>query len=323
MARTESPVRRAVVLGAGHIGAGWAALFAAYGTDVTLVDPDLEALARAEGELRVARALGAGRDQPGTLILARDLEPALAKADWVQESTPETLELKQSLLARVESLAPSEAILASSTSSLTRRQLAQGMRRPERLCIVHPLQPVYAVPVVEVNVDPTLAGETIERVLATLRGLGREPVLVRGERPGLVANRLTSALLREALDLIGGGVISAADLDRLVARGIALGWVTRGPLATEIIGGRLEDAERLPQALEATLAPLWSSLASWETLDGDARAAVERELRNSLGQISKTHAAGESAWAKTLSRVARAAEELDGPFPGDPGRRLP
>jgi 3-hydroxyacyl-CoA dehydrogenase len=316
-------MRRAVVLGAGEIGAGWAALFAAHGTDVALIDPDPEALSRAQGALRIAQALGVGRSQPGTLTLARDLEPALADAEWIQEATPESLELKQSLFARVESLAPSEAILASSTSSLTRTQLAEGMRRPERLLIIHPLQPVYVVPVVEVNVDATLSGETLERVLAALRAFGREPVLVRGNRPGLVSNRLTSALLRESLDLIADGVVTAADLDRLVARGVALGWVARGPLATEIIGARLDGAERLPEALEATLAPLWSSLASWEVLEGDARAAVARDLRDSLGQISKTHAAGESAWAKTLSRVARAAEELDGPFPGDPGRRLP
>jgi ketoreductase RED1 len=316
-------VRRAVVLGAGEIGAGWAGLFATYGIDVTVVDPDPQALSRAQAALGVAQALGAGVRSPGAFTPTRELEPALEGADWIQEATPEVLELKQSLFARVESLAPSEAILASSTSSLERTQLAQGMRQPERLLIVHPLQPVYAVPVVEVNVDPALSAETLAHVLETLRSLGREPVLVRGDRPGLVSNRLTSALLREALDLIAAGDVTAADLDRVVARGIALGWVTRGPLATEIIGAGLDDAAHLPEALEATLAPLWKSLASWETLDGETRAAVQRGLRNSLGHIPKTHAAGESAWAKTLSRVARAAEELDGPFPGDPGRRLP
>jgi hypothetical protein len=182
------------------------------------------------------------------------------------------------------------------------------MRAPARLLIVHPLQPVYAVPVVEVNADPTLARETLDRILATLRALGREPVLVAGDAPGLVANRLTAALLREALDLIARGAISAADLDRVVARGIAMGWVVRGPLATEIIGARLDAPDRLPAALDVTIAPLWGSLASWDSLDAGARAAVERTLRDSLGEIQKAHAAGESTWAETLSRVARAAE---------------
>jgi carnitine 3-dehydrogenase len=301
-------VKRAVVIGVGEIGAGWAALFAAHGVDVTLVDPEADALARAHMALQDAQALGVGRGTAGEFTATHDLEPAMEGADWIQEATPEALDLKQSLFGRVESLASSNAIIASSTSSLTRAQMSEGMREPARLLIVHPLHPVYAVPVVEVNVDVTVAPAEVERVLTTLRSLGREPVLVAGDRPGLVANRLTAALLREALDLIATGAIRAADLDRLVARGIGLGWAVRGPLATEIIGAQLDAPEGLPRALEATLAPLWSTLASWGALDGTARAGVERELRSSLGAMQKAHAAGESTWAKTLSRVARAAE---------------
>ena len=301
-------MKRAVVVGAGEIGAGWAALFVVHGIDVTLVDPDPEAASRTGAAVREAHALGVGNGGPGTVTAVRDLEPALAAADWIQEATPEELELKQSLFGRIESLADSDAIIASSTSSLTRAQLSEGMREPARLVIVHPLHPVYAVPVVEVNVDAATSHAVLDRVLSELRALGREPVLVTGDAPGLVANRLTAAVLREALDLIARGAIHAADLDRLVARGIALGWAVRGPLATEIIGARLDDSGRLPNALDPTLAPLWRTLASWGALDPAARAAVERDLRASLGGIQKAHAAGESTWAKTLSRVARAAE---------------
>jgi 3-hydroxyacyl-CoA dehydrogenase len=301
-------MRRAVVIGAGEIGAGWAALFAAHGVAVTLVDPDPDASARGQAALREARALGVGGEPTGRIAIARDFEAALADAEWIQEATPETADLKRSLFARVEGLAPSDAIIASSTSSLTRMELSEGMSDATRLLIVHPLHPVYAVPIVEVNADARLSRDTIERVLATLRSLGREPVLVAGDRPGLVANRLTAAVLREALDLIASGALRAADLDRLVARGIALGWAVHGPLTTEVIGARLDAPERLLDALDATLAPLWGTLASWESLDERGRAAVERDLRGSLGAIQKAHAAGESTWAKTLSRVARAAE---------------
>ena len=138
-------MKRVVVIGAGEIGAGWAALFAAHGTDVTLIDPDADALSRARAALRQARALGVGRGQPGAFLVSRDLEPGLPLAEWIQDATPEALELKQSLFARVESLAPPNAVLATSTSSLTRAQLSAGMRDPARLVIVHPLQPVYAV----------------------------------------------------------------------------------------------------------------------------------------------------------------------------------
>jgi ketoreductase RED1 len=301
-------VKRAVVIGGGELGAGWAALFAAHGSDVTVVDPDSAALRRAHAALREAQTLGTGGGRAGTLTVTRELESALSDADWIQEATPEAADLKRSLFARVESLASSNAVIASSTSSLTRIELSQGMSDPARLLIVHPLHPVYAVPIVEVNVHAALSHDTVERVLMTLRSLGREPVLVAGDRPGLVANRLTAAVLREALDLIASGAIHAADLDRLVARGIALGWAVHGPLTTEVIGAGLEAPDRLLEALDATLAPLWSTLASWASLDVQTRMRVEGDLRGSLGEIQKAHAAGESTWAKTLSRVARAAE---------------
>lgn len=301
-------MKRVVVIGGGEIGAGWAALFNAHGADVAVVDVVTAALPRVQAASREVMALGVGRGRPGALTVTRDLDPALATAEWIQEAAPETLELKQSLLARIEEIAPATAVIASSTSSLTRAQVAERMRQPSRLVIVHPLHPVYAVPIVEVNADAALPTADVERILEVLRSLGREPVLVKGDLPGLVSNRLTAALLRESLDLIARGVVTAADLDRIVARGIATGWVARGPLATEITGGALARAEELPAALETALASLWPTLAAWTALDDEARAAVERSLRQSLGRIQKAHAAGESTWAKTLSRVARAAE---------------
>ena len=295
------------MVGGGEIGAGWAALFVSHGVDVVVVDPDAEALRRAHETLQNARALGIGGGKTGTLTVSPDLERAVPKADWIQEAVPEALDLKQALFARIEQLASQEAVIASSTSSLTRADLSRAMRDDTRLLIVHPLQPVYAVPVVEVSVAEELPHQIVDRVLDTLRALGRTPVLVKGDLPGLVANRLTAALLREALDLVARGAITAADLDRVVAGGIALGWTARGPLATEVIGARLDAPDRLPEALETTLAPLWRSLASWHALDAGARDAIARDLRDSLGAMQKAHVAGESTWAKTLSRVARAA----------------
>ena len=300
-------MNRVAIVGAGEIGAGWAALFAVHGSNVTIVDPDAGAVERVEAAMREASSLGLGTVSRGPVTATHDVEEIAADADWIQEAIPEALELKQSLFARVEGLARSNAVIASSTSSFTRARLAEGMRDASRLLIVHPLHPVYAVPIVEVSADDALPRATLDRVLSTLRSMGREAVLVHGDTPGLVANRLTAALLREALDLIARGVVGARDLDRIVARGIGLGWTVRGPLLTEVIGAGLDAPDQLPEALGPTLAPLWAALAEWDTLDGDARAAVERELRDSLGGIHKTHAAGESTWVKTLSRVARAA----------------
>jgi 3-hydroxyacyl-CoA dehydrogenase len=306
-------VKRAVVVGGGEIGGGWAALFASHGVDVVVVDPDAGALARSRDALRAAQALGVGFGKPGALTLVHDLEPAVPGADWIQEAAPEALDLKQALLGSVERLASPEAVIASSTSSLTRADLSRAMHDRARLLIVHPLHPVYAVPVVEVSVADDLPRATVDRVLETLRALGRTPVLVKGDVPGLIANRLTAALLREALDLVARGVVTAADLDRVVAGGIALGWTARGPLATEVIGARLDAPDGLPVALDSTLAPLWRSLASWHALDAGARHAIARDLRESLGAMQEVHSADKTTWARTVARIARVAEKLERP----------
>jgi 3-hydroxyacyl-CoA dehydrogenase len=302
-------VNRVAVLGCGEIGSGWAALFATRGIAVSIVDPDPDALARAHRARDVARSLGDGSAHFAAIDMAHDVEHAVSGAEWVLESVPEDLELKRQLLRRAEEAMPTTALLSSSTSSFRRTALASTMHDPSRLLIVHPLQPVYAVPIIEINADPGFTRNALDRAMTVLRQLGREPVLINGNVDGLVANRLTAALLREAFDLVVTGAVTAADLDRIVARGIALGWAVRGPFGTEITGAAIDDAGALPDALQSTLAPLWRAIARWDALPVDAREAAAHALRESLGRKYKTHVAGESTWAETLSRVARAAEK--------------
>ena len=258
--------RVVVVLGAGEIGSGWAALFAAYGAEVRVVDPAPTALDRAHESLLIARSLLARRaprrapphhpladvypaqskhaptenvlaTRPGR-ITAAPLDEAVEGAGWIQESLPERIDLKRAALKGLERLSTHEAIIASSTATLTASIIAEGFSFAHRLLVVHPLHPVYAVPIVEISAGRHTDSETVDRAAEVLRALGREPVIIRGEPPGLVANRLTAALLREALDLVANGVISPASVDRIVARGIATGWAATGPFATEMIRRR-------------------------------------------------------------------------------------
>ncbi|MDQ3697709.1 MAG: 3-hydroxyacyl-CoA dehydrogenase family protein, partial [Gemmatimonadota bacterium] len=148
------------------------------------------------------------------------------------------------------------------------------------------------------------------------RALGREPVVVRGEVPGLVANRLTAALLREACDLVARGAVSAADLDAVVARGIALGWTAAGALGTEAIGAGPGGFAAFLDRLEAPLGRLWASLAGWHELSPAQRSVLLDSARGlapfpaPAGTVGdeNAHATGEPAWAETLTRIARAAE---------------
>ncbi|MGB3147614.1 MAG: 3-hydroxyacyl-CoA dehydrogenase NAD-binding domain-containing protein, partial [Paracoccaceae bacterium] len=118
-----SSVTRITTLGAGPIGGGWAAHFLARGYDVTayihseaerpalmaVIDTgwiSLEAL---------GLATGASRDR---LTVTTDLDAAIRDAQFIQESAPERLELKQALYKRLGEVAPKDCIIASSTSGL-------------------------------------------------------------------------------------------------------------------------------------------------------------------------------------------------------------
>lgn len=299
-------MRHVVIAGGGEIGSGWAGLIAAHGIEVTLIDPDVLAEARASSALERTRSLGIGT--AGTIArihYVREWPTGTQEADLVIEAVPEDLDLKHWMLALLSRELP-RAILTSSTSSIAREVLAAKLETPERLILVHPLQPVYAVPVVEVNASDRAPQADVDRLFAMFRSLGMEPVRVRGGRAGLVANRLTAALLREALDLIARGDVTASDLDRIVARGIALGWVVRGPLATEVSGGGHLTADGLLPALERTMSPLWKELAHWQELDDATRARL-RTLTESLGPMTTAHTSSTDVWAETLVRVARAA----------------
>lgn len=248
---------RAAILGAGEIGRGWAALFAAYGANVALADPDPAVLDRARRSLALARALLEPAAAPGTIRLAPSAAAAVAGAQWVQESVPDDLALRRGVLAEIAGHTAPGAIVASSSGRHTPAEIFAGFPFAARALIAHPLHPVYAVPAIELCAAPRTGADVLAAAAAVLRALGREPILLRGAPAGLVANRLTAALLREAAALVASGVIAEPDLDRLVAHGVATGWCVAGPFATEATGRGTEPereaqwAERITRVLRA------------------------------------------------------------------------
>ncbi|MDQ6887443.1 MAG: 3-hydroxyacyl-CoA dehydrogenase NAD-binding domain-containing protein [Gemmatimonadota bacterium] len=297
----------AVVVGVGEIGSGWAALFALNGVEVRVVDPDIRAAERIDRAIALARRLPEHRGPASPITVAGSVRDALSGAGWVQESVPEILDLKRGVLREIAAHAGDDAVIASSTSSFTTSALARGLAGAARLLVVHPLHPVYAVPVVELSGGEDTSPATLDRAIEVMRALRREPVVVRGEPAGLVANRLTAALLREALELLARGAVTPRELDRIVAGGVALGWAAAGPLGTEAHGAREHGLGALLRALERPLASLWPALAAWIALDPDARAAIE----------ASSHAAPEAGipsieehvWTERLARIARASQE--------------
>jgi carnitine 3-dehydrogenase len=214
MARKDPrDVRRVTNIGAGPIGGGWSAHFLARGYRVTTYLHD----ATEEGPLRELvetawvslEALGLAEGASlENLACTTDLAEACAEADFVQESVPENLALKQALYETLGALVPAEVVIASSTSGLSMTDIQARCSTPERTVVAHPFNPPYLLPLVEMIGGERTAPETVAWAVDFYRLVGKAPLVMERELPGFIATRLQEALWREALHMVLPGFIA-------------------------------------------------------------------------------------------------------------------
>ena len=247
MNAVETAPRRAVaVIGAGSIGVAWAVVFARGGCRVRLQDPDPARRAAAPGEIaaRLADLAAAGLlPEPAAVVAARvevveRLADALAGVGHVQENAPERLEIKRALFEEFAALAPSDATLASSSSAIVASAFAPDGPARERCLVVHPGNPPFLIPVVELVPAPFTAAAAVDAVRDLMAACGMRPVTLGREVEGFVFNRLQGAMLREAYCLVRDGVIGVEDLDTVVRDGLGLRWSVIGPFETADLNTR-------------------------------------------------------------------------------------
>lgn len=234
MINTE--VKTVGVIGGGLIGDSWAALFAANKLNVRVFDPS-----EAVRDRVVSRAIekmgdivedaNSLRDQ---ITVCDDLEKALKGVDFVQENAPENEALKQKLFKDLESLAPTHAIFASSTSSLTWNDFTSEMQDPSRAIAAHPFNPPHLLPLVEIYGSND---QIVESAFKFYRGLGRTPIRIRKPVAGHIANRLTAALFREAVNIVDSKIGTAEDVDTALKSGPGLRWSAIGVFLGYHLGG--------------------------------------------------------------------------------------
>ncbi|OAJ57364.1 3-hydroxyacyl-CoA dehydrogenase [Paraburkholderia ginsengiterrae] len=230
---TKQTVNIAIV-GTGVIGAGWAAHFLARGFAVTATDPADGAESRLRDWIdncwpvveRLGLADGASRDN---LTFTPDVHAAVRHADFIQESGPERLDIKHSLIASIEAGARADAIIASSSSGLAISEIQAGARHPERIVLGHPFNPSHIIPLVEVGGGNLTSPENIARTMAFYASTGKKVIRINKEVKGHIANRLQVALWQEAISLVQRGVASVADIDAAISYGPGLRWALLGP----------------------------------------------------------------------------------------------
>ena len=286
------------------MGADIGAVLALAGIAVTLVDIDDERLALARARMRASldtlcefnliesqQADNALDSVSGTL----DRAAAAAATDFVVESVPEDLALKQEIFAALDAEAPPTAILTSNTSSLSISALAAATQRPDRVVGSHFILPGTVLPLVEVVRGDGTSDDTMQTTYDLWRRAGKQPVLVQQDIPGFIHNRLQHALSREAIALWADGVATAEEIDAVVVNGFGLRLGRVGPLAQRDLGGMAMNV-----AIAASLYPSLSNLA-------DAPQAMKDLLAQ--GAVGLEARQGFRDWGDADPRATRRAVE--------------
>ena len=194
---------------------------------------------------------------------------------FVQEALPELVELKREALARVSARVPPEAIIASTSSTISPAHLVDALSGGERFLVVHWLNPAHIIPLVEVVPGRATDAGVVERTVALLEKLGKTPVRC-ADSPGFIGPRLQALLMNEAVRLVEEGVATPEDVDRAFKAGMGFRYATVG-IFEFIDWGGVDILHRASRFLATALG---------EDRFRPARLVEEKIARNELG--SKT-----------------------------------
>ncbi len=277
-------IDKVTCVGSGLMGQGWAALFALRGYSVVMQDLTEKllgkALERVERHIRFLSDAGMGGDVGAAverIEMNSELKKSVADSDFVIESVYESYEVKKGVFAEMDRHAPKEAVLASSTSGLLMTEIQKAAElHPERCIVAHPWNPAHLVPLVELSPGEQTSRETVERTYAVMEDIGKVPVVLRKEVPGFIANRLSAALWREALDLVDRGVASVEDVDKAVSAGPGIRWAIMGPYLTYHLGGGTGGIEYLMRHIGPKKSAWMETMAKWTVTP---ESAVDKAIR--------------------------------------------
>jgi len=212
----DPETRPVTIIGAGVLGRRLAVMWASTSRPVNIYDTSPKALTSATTYVadELSSFCATHSTHPGHVHFTTDLISAVAKSWLVIEAVPENLELKTSVLGRLDRIIPSDAILATNSSSYKARELVGEVVNKHRV-----LNMLYSLPPQNICVELMSSGSTIPEILPFLAGemssIGLHPIIVESESTGLIFNRIWAAIKRETLCVLEEGVGKPEDIDEL------------------------------------------------------------------------------------------------------------
>lgn len=287
-------IEKIACVGAGVIGASWATNFLLKGYPVSLYDIDdallFKAQERIQRNLEFLSEKGVVGSRQIESIMDKasyttSIEAAVKDVQFIQESGPENYGVKQKLLAEIEQHTDAATIIASSTSGLLVTEIAKFAAHPERCLGAHPYNPPHLIPLIEMTKGDKTGEATLQAAYDFYKSLGKEPVILRKEALGFIANRLQTVLYREAVDLVMRGVCSVEDVDKACLFGPGLRFGIMGPSLIFQLGGGELGIKGMMEKLVGPSFALWlPDVAKWERLPAEwpeiAQKGVDEEMAN-------------------------------------------
>lgn len=222
-------MQQIAVIGAGTMGSGIAHVFAQHDFSVNLIDVSQAALDRGWTTIQknldrqLTKQSLSETEKARTLqriSLMTDLPTGVKNADLVIEAVSENVDLKSKIFRELDTHSPSDAILASNTSSISISRIAAATSRPDKVIGMHFMNPVPVMKLVEIiNGYATSKGVT-EIIFNLSKTLEKVPCIVN-DYPGFVSNRILMPMINEAIYALFEGVAGVEAIDTVMKLGMA------------------------------------------------------------------------------------------------------
>ena len=228
-----------VIIGGGIMGGDIAIIFAAAGWNVHVMSPSQKTRDALPARIAAGlKKLGA----PQSRAAGVKTYAGLGDLPWKDvglavEAAIEDLPLKQKLFGQIEALARPDIPLVSNTSNFPIGEVGKGLKQRGRVAGLHFFMPAHLVPLVEIVSSEATDPKVAEGLVALMKEMGKVPIWVKKDVPGFVGNRLQHAMIREALYLIGDGIVSPEGIDDAVRYGFGFRFIACGPIMQKEMSG--------------------------------------------------------------------------------------
>ena len=290
-------VKKIAVIGTGVIGTGWIIRFLAHNKKVIAYDKNFKLKKKIINEIKnswphIKKLFNKKKLNLNNFEYVNSIKEAVKSADFIQENAVENYKIKTQLMYEIGKYSKPNVIISSSSSGLLPTKIYSKCKFPDRTIIGHPFNPVYLCPGVEVVPGKKTQKKFLNKANRFYKSISMNPIMVKKELPGYLADRLQEALWREALHIINEGYASTKDLDRAIEDGPGLRWSLMGTFLTfHLAGGKAGMKHMLKQFGPALKLP-WTKLKA---------PKLSKKLSSRIIKGTKQQAKGKSV--ATISNI--------------------